>query len=591
MGWRRGGAPLAVILAALVLAAPLAAAYSAEARGVYRGFDPRPGLSTEGAWSWQDYPYWVPGVEPLAVRVVEGFLAEDFRGPVSFEFERPVGEFSRIILRVDVELVSVVEGRPAVQYDRPLWIWVNGVPAFVGTTTQRYSYTAFADVTHLYPLLVGPGEAVVSVALPNWVIPELGLTGAFKVDVTLLYYPGPKPSWAPDAVIPLFDESGASPWPGVAAARLTSDSPGASQAVELPEHAARAFLLVYVEGASYDEFWYASMPTPRLFVFKAAGEPVAIVPPMPWMYTGSLNPLLWRPVPGVRTLSFEPILVEVTHAIPLIAGGGELSVEALGIRDYWMLFAALLVYTDNRVVGHELVSLSYDIPEVRAEGSADDGASAYRFLYSASLTAEVLVLLRSETGALVEAPLAAHMEVSLQGFQESTGEDLSLEVAVAASYSSEASSLLPGPPVWSRTLTINTVIDYSFTVDPEGDPAEATPDNPVPATFELYASVEQSLRVRGLWPFTATYRESTESVDAESLIAGELIFIGPTAAIITGITEAWGVNEKTVTGEEYQSTPWGRPAAPLIDFYRRTVGSNQWPQWSIDEDTIIVAWL
>ncbi|MCE4612157.1 MAG: hypothetical protein F7B17_09330 [Desulfurococcales archaeon] len=578
------------VLIILALAAAIIAPSPSSAEALSSGKDPRPGLSTEGAWSWQDYPYWVPHSEPLTVVAVEGFLAENFQGPVSFEFDTPEGEFSRIILRVDIELVSVVEGRPAVQYDRPLWIWINSVPAFVGTTTQRYNYVAFSDVTHLYPLLVGGRKATLTIALPNWVIPDLGLTGAFRVNVTLLYYPGPKPSWTPDLVIPLFTGSERTPWPGLAVLRLTSSDNVASDSIKLPVKAARAFLLLYSEGASYDEFWYASIPAPRLFVFKAGDNPFVIAPPLPMMYTGSLNPLLWRPIPGVRTLSFEPILIDVTPAIPLLLEYGSIEVEAIGINDYWMIFPALLVYLDEGIVGHELVYVKPMIPSVKAEGLQGDTRGNYRFLYNASLEIESKTYV-VKGGMVLEAHSRSYMEASIEGSQNFTEDTMLLNLYVSASYTSTASNLLPGPSSWWRSLYMQTTIDYKFVVEPQGDPSQATPDNPVPALFTLYTKVSQSLEVDGIWPFTATYRASSEASDAEAKIAGELIFIGPTAAIITGITEAWGLNAKDVWGSESPVSREGEVGPAIIQFYRKTVGSNEWPEWSVESDDILVVWL
>jgi hypothetical protein len=587
----RGVAPARIVVVLILVMAAFAPAAEASERGVFRGYDPRPGLSTEGAWSWQDYPFWVPHSEPLEVKAVEGFRAENFQGPVHFSFRTPVGEFSRIILRVDVELVSAVEGRPAVQYDRPLWIWVDGVPAFIGTTTQRYNYVAFSDVTHLYPLLVGGREASLSIALPNWVIPDLGLTGVFVVDVTLLYYPGRKPEWVPDAVLPVLASSDGSPWPGLAAARLTSDRPSASEPFTLPDKVARAFLIVYLEGASYDEFWYASIPAPRLFVFKVDGQPIAIAPPYPQMYTGSLNPLLWRPLPGVRTLSFEPIVADVTGMLGVMSSGGRLEVEGIGVRDYWWVFAALALYFDERVSGYVQQRHSYEIPEVSGEGVGDGDTGAYTFTATYRLEGSTAITLLLEDGVPLRAEAESLMTVSLKGSHVFTEEASRIDLVVESSYSSRVSALLPGPATWSRASAMTTSIVYEFAVDPEGDPAEATPDNPVPATFRLYTIVAQSLRVEGVWPFTDTYRELYEASDAESLIEGELIFIGPTAAIITGITEAWGVNHKIVEGSEATATSLGAPGPQIFGFVRETVAGNRWPEWWVETDNIIVVWL
>lgn len=41
--------------------------------GVHSQSDPRAGVSTRGFWSWQDYPYFVPDVEPIVVDLVSNY--------------------------------------------------------------------------------------------------------------------------------------------------------------------------------------------------------------------------------------------------------------------------------------------------------------------------------------------------------------------------------------------------------------------------------------------------------------------------------------------------------------------------------------
>src|SRR5262249_16852515 len=42
------------------------------------------------------------------------------------------------------------------------------------------------------------------------------------------------------------------------------------------------------------------------------GQPAGFAPVYPWIYTGGIDPLLWRPIPGVQTLNFLPYRVDLT---------------------------------------------------------------------------------------------------------------------------------------------------------------------------------------------------------------------------------------------------------------------------------------
>ncbi len=565
------------------------------------GSEPRSGLSTEGFWSWQDYPYWVPRVEPEVYTPVEGFLAANFTGPVSFNFTTPTGEYSRIVLRLELSLVSLVEDRPAVQYDRPIWVWVNGVPAFIGTTPQRFNSTAFADVTHLYSLLVGGHNATITVALPNWVIPRLGLTGAFNVTVKLLYYPGSKPSGLPDMIVPLMANSSNSPWPGLAAARITTKKPVAWELSSLPSNTARAYLLMYVEGASYDEFWYAMMPTDRYFLFKSDGIPFAIAQPFAQMYTGSLNPLLWRPIPGVRTLSFEPILVDVTGMLPLLVGTHNITLEVFNGLNYWYVFPMLLVYTEDGVMNHRLLSYQYTDPtrkesEVRLVGNA----TLYRLESSVALAAVSSYDVVRVVGGTVYTDTfvtASRMEMSLN--VRHTYNDVWDNITLRQEWIYRGISLslqFTDLYIWFRDMKSLTDINYGFLVYPEGDPAEATTENPVPANFSLVSTVDQTLIVNGYWPFTKTQRLTYTRAVADSVLNGTLNFIGPTAAIITGLTDRYGATTKTIASEEYAlfetaATPGYVSGLKRFSYSRTVSAYNEWPSYWILGDVLKVLWL
>lgn len=577
----------AVFVAVLTASMPAAAFAPAPIPGGEYAFEVRPGLSTSGYWAWEDYPYYVPLKFPIVVVAAEDVVSANFTGPVTLEVETPVGSFERILMRVDVWMESTVPGRPAVNYDRPLWVWVDGAPAFIGTTVQRFNETAFQDVTYLYPLLVGGRTANVTVALPNWVLPSLGLTGVFHVRVTLLYYPGPRPSYAPDEVIPLW----VNPSWGVARAVIRPDSESASQVVDIPVGTYRIALLLYTEGAAYDEFFYYQIPPDRYVMVSANGTLVAFAQPYPYMYTGSLNPLLWRPVPGVRTLSFEPHIIDLTPLMGVIGSGPvNFTVTVYNALRYWNIFAALLLYVDRSVVHSEYKLLYYNLEgPVREEnttiaGVTGDNVTVYNYTLSRSyvkLEAASIQVHRKFWGLKYTVKANGSMYNIMQATQiyDENGEWSNLTLTQVWEYKAVIST--PFRTIeWSESWRGALDSKYGFVISV---PIPESPeDYPVEGNFTLYTELSQNLSVeRSPHLVTGTYRSLWEGVNAAGYINGTILLISPTAGIITGITATYGENVKNITAAE-----WGPRVS--FDFERLIHGWNQWPEWKILEDEIYI---
>ena len=79
----------------------------------------------------------------------------------------------------------------------------------------------------------------------------------------------------------------------------------------LPPNVERAYLDVFAQSQSGDEFWYTCAPNDvagELFNCGSTGfregevsidgQPAGVAPIYPWIYTGGIDPYLWRPIPG-----------------------------------------------------------------------------------------------------------------------------------------------------------------------------------------------------------------------------------------------------------------------------------------------------
>jgi hypothetical protein len=214
-----------------------------------------------------------------------------------------------------------------------------------------------SDVTDLSAGLTAPqtGHAI----LGNFVGVSGGVTynGIICANAQLDFYPAdfrdPAPRVA-DAVVPL-------PTASIGAFTLNTTADQLSQSVTLPRNTEEAYLDVFAQSQSNDEFWWTCVPSDvsgELFscgntAFRETeitidGKPAGIAPVYPWIYTGGVDPYLWEPIPGVQTLNFKPFRVNLTPFAGVLSDGNAhtVGVSVYNANSYFLATANLLVYTD-----------------------------------------------------------------------------------------------------------------------------------------------------------------------------------------------------------------------------------------------------
>ncbi len=552
--------------------------------------DPRPGLSVAGFWSWQSYPYSVPPVEPVVVELVRNYTVSWFTAPDSFtvtvDWNKLGSSFSKILLRADVYLVSIVPGRPAVQYDRPFWVYINGVPALFGSTVQRFNQTVVVDVTHLYNIIVGKPTINVTVVLRNWAIPALGLTGAFSVYLKLLLYPGPKPEGLPDDVVPLFAYSSRTAWPGVSNVWLDRANPLAWEILRLPMDVSRALLILYTEGFSFDEFWYYNIPPDRFIWIYSDGIPVVVAQPQPWIHTGGLSPLLWRPVPNIKTLGFEPLVIDVTGLLPLLVGKHNVTVTVSKLQNYWILAGALAIYREPRALNYQMLSYRILAPpafeEERVVATLPGGVKVFNYTIDSLRGISAVSIITTTAGSFIA---STYMKVGIRATQLYDEAEVwsNLTFKLTWDYRTTISPEARVGVFKTYTFKQEWVRDvrYGSLVFPEGDISKATVENPVPANFSIRVILEkENLRIAGDYMLTNLERVYEGSVKASSELAGRMNFISPTSAVITALTKAYGENIREEKAREYKYSQLFKTKLLLSDFYSKVHGYNEWPRWA-----------
>lgn len=317
-----------------------------------------------------------PGTTPCVVKL---FTDEDFGAkgnnkrmdaiPHHFRYAPPEdckGPWSKVVLEADF---SVDAGR---QYDRTASFWFKGVNVYFGTTEEPSRdvsphWQIQRDLTAYSSLFRSPGSG--QAWINNWV--DNKLKPVIHVSARLLFYPANKAYPAPDVpdeIVPLNGD-------GTIPANLKTGSAALERTVTFPRNTSRVFMDVFAQPQFHDEFYYMCLD--QQFIRKTSkfalkrgyqgapkkpracgggsfrevevridGKPAGLAPISPWVFTGGIDPMLWRPTPGDETLNFMPYRVNLTPFAGELSDGKPhtVSVHVLGADNFFSVAAALLVY-------------------------------------------------------------------------------------------------------------------------------------------------------------------------------------------------------------------------------------------------------
>ena len=347
---RRGTTPALAAIAwacAVSLAAP--AAFADEARS---GFA-EPPVPVVGTNTVADAELLVsrPKTRPCTVSL---FSNQEFAGftPVALSYAPPTGcpgPWAKVVLQADYQVTA---GR---QFDRTAVIDLGGVNVYFGTTMEPGAATARAwhaerDVTDVSALFKSAqtGEAI----LGNVV--DSTYTGRIFGSASLVFYPVGRDAPAadtPQTVVPLA--------PSLTA--LSPTHPTLVKTLTLPRNVERLALDVIAQSQASDEFWYTCVPDADATVLQSCGggafrevevaidgAPAGVAPVFPWIYTGGIDPALWKPVPGVQTLDFKPSRIDLTPFAGQLDDGRShtITLQVFGAQDNFSVTGTLLAWRD-----------------------------------------------------------------------------------------------------------------------------------------------------------------------------------------------------------------------------------------------------
>jgi hypothetical protein len=262
------------------------------------------------------------------------------------------GPWAAVILEADINLNA------GVQYDRTANFWLGPTNIYFGTTAEPSSigpsWHVENDLTDYSSIFYAAqsGQADIGNTLC------CGLTSTIYASASLEFYPLAPGQTAPvsaNVVLPL----SAGPSGGTVA--LSSTSSTLSGTFTMPTNVQTAYLDVYAQSQSDDEFWYTCAPNDvateldncgntgfRETEITIDGQPAGVAPVYPWIYTGGIDPLLWIPIPGVQTLNFTPYRVNLTPFAGVLSNGQPhtVSLSVYNADNYFSATASLLLYED-----------------------------------------------------------------------------------------------------------------------------------------------------------------------------------------------------------------------------------------------------
>ncbi|KAF3433359.1 hypothetical protein FNV43_RR24461 [Rhamnella rubrinervis] len=304
------------------------------------------------------------------------------------------------------------------QYDRISGLWLGGVELLRTSTAEPTQSGIFwkvhKDISRYYSLLI-QSNLTVTVMLENIVNREY--TGVYDVEVTFLFYKdifankddvrlpsmsiigNQNSGWKlgseteklygnlgigaedpSDKIIPISDTGERGFW-----FRIESESDMRFKEIQIPNNTRRAVVEVYVSFHGNDEFWYSNPPTSyiitnnittgrvngafREIVVTIDGQLVGSEVPLPVIFSGGINPLLWEPVVAIGAFNLPSYDIELTPFLGTLLDG-KVHRIGIGVSDgisYWLVDANLHLWLDHNSPTVEAKSSSDQNPVFKIE--------------------------------------------------------------------------------------------------------------------------------------------------------------------------------------------------------------------------------
>jgi Peptide N-acetyl-beta-D-glucosaminyl asparaginase amidase A len=297
-----------------------------------------------------------PTTTPCVVQLFSNAEFQDFN-PFAFTYAPPAacpGPWAKVVFESDI---SVTAG---IQYDRTANFWLGAQNIYFGTTAEPSpnlgpSWHVESDLTDYSSIFTTAQTGAADIG--NTLC--CGLSGIIFASATLEFYPLAPGQTAPvtaNVVLPLSAGSSG----GTVGLNTSTDM--LSGTFTMPTNIQNAYLDVYAQSQSSDEFWYTCVPTDvatelfscsntgfRETEITIDGQPAGVAPVYPWIFTGGIDPFLWFPLPGVQTLNMIPYRVDLTPFAGVLSNGQPhtVALSVYNANNYFSATASLLLYEDS----------------------------------------------------------------------------------------------------------------------------------------------------------------------------------------------------------------------------------------------------
>ncbi|KAF9590210.1 hypothetical protein IFM89_031865 [Coptis chinensis] len=312
-------------------------------------------------------PIKLPKTKPCSTLVLQHDFGYTYgKPPVLANYNPPKNCPSKNFSKIVLEWKATCKGR---QFDRIFGVWLGGVEIFRSCTAEPRAtgivWSVEKDITRYSSLLKNP--QTLAVYLGNLV--DSTYTGIYHVNVTFHFYPAELEQHlhgfnrhfgnlefgydsSADLVLPI--------------------------SRNLPLNDGQWFLVQ--NSTDNDEFWYGNPPNDyivannltglagngpfREVLISLDGKAVGAVYPFTVIYTGGVNPLLWRPITGIGSFDLPSYDIEVTPFLGRILDGMEhkFGFGVTNALDVWYIDANLHIWLDSKSVETKGNLIEYKSP-------------------------------------------------------------------------------------------------------------------------------------------------------------------------------------------------------------------------------------
>jgi hypothetical protein len=312
-----------------------------------------------------DQPVQVPPVKPVVVTIANHAAFGNAPPPATKTVTLPSGPWSEVVL-------DVTGTESGTQYDRLCEIFDGPTQIFLGVTPEPtpagITWHLQKDITGYLPLL--SGKQTFSTYVDNYL--STVDNGIPVITARLLFYPAgggfapaqpaslsspglagdainetgpaasPEQPQVPTDIVPILPQGATNTFNTVNAGQTVSAT------VTLPSDITTATLDLYAVGQINDEFWWADDPAFREIEISIDGQPAGVVWPYPYVYTGGVNPLIWRPITGIHTMDIPSYRLDLTPFAGMLGGTHTISLTVVNNTGYWLAGGSLLLGTDGQ---------------------------------------------------------------------------------------------------------------------------------------------------------------------------------------------------------------------------------------------------